>query len=127
MPRLRSSRAGRLTPYELVGSFVAFLVLSIVAGVLVSGLAIPAVTIAGAATKGGINLFDEMPADLKFGALPQQSNIYAADGSLIAQFYDQNRVVVPLEDMSPWLQKSIVAVEDKGFWTHNGVDGQGML
>jgi membrane peptidoglycan carboxypeptidase len=111
----------------LAGSFVAFLVLSIVAGVLLSGLAIPAVTIAGAATKGGINLFDEMPADLQFGSLPQQSNIFAADGSLIAQFYDQNRVVVSLENMSPWLQKAIVAVEDKRFWTHNGVDGQGML
>jgi membrane peptidoglycan carboxypeptidase len=127
MSRLRSSRAGRLTPYELVGSFVAFLMLSVVAGVLLSGLAIPAATIAGSATKGGIGLFDEMPADLQFGDLPQQSNIYAADGSLIAQFYDQNRVVVPLEDISPWLQQAVVAVEDKRFWTHNGVDGEGLL
>ena len=127
MSRLRSSRAGQLTPYELVGSFVAFLVLSVVAGVLLSGLAIPAATIAGSATKGGIGLFDEMPADLQFGDLPQQSNIYAADGTLIAQFYDQNRVVVPIEDISPWLQKAVVAVEDKRFWTHNGVDGEGLL
>jgi membrane peptidoglycan carboxypeptidase len=127
MSRLRSSRAGRLTPYELVGSFVAFLVLSVVAGVLLSGLAIPAATIAGSATKGGIGLFDEMPAELKFGDLPQQSNIYAADGTLIAQFYDQNRVVVPIEDISPWLQKAVVAIEDKRFWKHNGVDGEGLL
>jgi membrane peptidoglycan carboxypeptidase len=127
MSRLRSSRAGQLTPYELVGSFVAFLVLSVVAGVLLSGLAIPAATIAGSATKGGIGLFDEMPADLQFGELPQQSNIYAADGTLIAQFYDQNRVVVPLEEISPWLQQAVVAVEDKRFWKHNGVDGEGLL
>ena len=127
MSRLRSSRAGQLTPYELVGSFFAFLVLSIVAGVLLSGLAIPAATIAGSATKGGIGLFDEMPADLQFGDLPQQSNIYAADGTLIAQFYDQNRVVVPLEEISPWLQRATIAVEDKRFWKHNGVDGEGLL
>ncbi len=127
MSRLRSSRAGRLTLIELLGSFVAFIVLSIVAGVLLSGLAIPAATIAGSATKGGIGLFDEMPAELQFGDLPQQSNIYAADGSLIAQFYDQNRVIVPLEDISPWLQQAVVAVEDKRFWKHNGVDGEGLL
>ncbi len=127
MSRLCSSRAGRLTPYELVGSFVAFIMLSVVGGVLLSGLALPAATIAGSATKGGIELFDEMPADLQFGDLPQQSNIYSRDGTLIAQFYLQNRVVVPLEDISPWLQKAIVAVEDKRFWEHNGVDGQALL
>ena len=127
MSRLRSSRAGKLTLLELGGSFLAFLVLSGVAGILLSGLAIPAATIAGSATKGGIGLFDEMPAELTFGDLPQQSNIYSADGTLIAQFYDQNRVVVPLEDISPWLQKAVVAVEDKRFWTHNGVDGEGLI
>ncbi len=68
-----------------------------------------------------------MPADLQFGELPQQSNIYSSDGTLIAQFYLQNRVVVPLEDISPWLQKAIVDVEDRRFWTHHGVDGQGLL
>ncbi len=127
MSRLRSSRAGRLTPYELVGSFVAFIVLSVIGGVLLSGLALPAATIAGSAAKGGIELFDEMPADLQFGDLPQQSNIYSNDGTLIAQFYLENRVVVPLEDISPWLQKAVVAVEDKRFWEHNGVDGTGLL
>ncbi len=67
------------------------------------------------------------PPTSKFGDLPQQSNIYSSDGTLIAQFYIQNRVVVPLEDISPWMQKAIVAVEDKRFWEHNGVDGQGLL
>ncbi len=120
-------RAGKLTPYEFVGSFVAFIALSVVGGVLLSGLAIPAATIAGSTTKEGIDLFTEMPADLQYGELPQQSNIYSSDGTLIAQFYLQNRVVVPLEDISPWLQQAIVAVEDKRFWTHNGVDGQGLM
>ena len=120
-------RTRKLSAYEFVGSFFAFIALAVVGGVLMSGLVIPAVTVAGAATKGGIELFDEMPADLQFGELPQQSNIYSADGTLIAQFYLQNRVVVPLEDISPWLQKAIVDVEDRRFWTHHGVDGQGLL
>ena len=120
-------RTRKVTPLEFAGSFFAFLALSVVGGVLLSGLAIPAATIAGSATKGGINLFQEMPAELQFGALPQQSNIYASDGTLIAQFYLQNRVVVPLEDISPWLQQAIVAVEDKRFWSHHGVDGQGLI
>ncbi|GMA35956.1 transglycosylase domain-containing protein [Demequina litorisediminis] len=61
-------------------------------------------------------------------SLSQQSNIYARDGkTLLATFYSQNRVVVPLEEISPWMQKAIVAVEDRRFWDHHGVDGEGLL
>lgn len=127
MSRLRSSRAGHVTPYQLVGSLLAFLVLSLVGGVLLSALVLPAVTVAGSATNTAVELFDELPTDLQFDQLPQQSNIYDRHGELIATFYDQNRIVVPLEDISPWLQRAIVAVEDKRFWEHNGVDGEGLL
>src|SRR5690606_25723766 len=40
--------------------------------------------------------------------------------------YDQNRVMVPLQDISPWIQQATVAVEDRRFWEHNGVDGEGL-
>lgn len=97
-------------------------------GILLAGLALPAVTVAGTAANGSVEIFEALPEEFDNTALPQSSHIYAADGTtLLATFYSQNRHVVPLEEISPWMQKAIVAVEDKRFWEHNGVDGEGLL
>ena len=39
---------------------------------------------------------------------------------------EQARIVVPSEAMSPWLKHAIVAIEDKRFYEHRGVDVRGM-
>jgi penicillin-binding protein 1A len=56
-----------------------------------------------------------------------KSCIYAADGSLISEIYDYNRVFVPLADISPALQQAVIAIEDRRFYEHFGVDMQGVL
>ena len=38
----------------------------------------------------------------------------------------QARIVVPSDRISPWLKHSIVAIEDKRFYEHRGVDVRGM-
>ena len=53
--------------------------------------------------------------------------IKAADGTVMATFFDQNRVVVPLSEISPLLQHAVIATEDKRFYEHAGVDPKGML
>ncbi|MFW7414789.1 transglycosylase domain-containing protein [Demequina sp. SO4-18] len=104
--------------------FVAF---SVIGGFLIAGIALPVATVAGSAATGSAELFEDLPDDLANPRLPQQSNIYARDGeTLLATFYSQNRVVVPLEEISPWMQRAVVAIEDKRFWEHNGVDGEGL-
>jgi membrane peptidoglycan carboxypeptidase len=124
----RARRDGRVTFIQLLTGLLLFVVFSVVGGFLVAGMALPVVTVAGSAANGTSDLFEELPTELEFTALPQQSNIYDRTGKvLLATFYDQNRVVVPLEEISPWLQKAVVAVEDKRFWEHNGVDGEGVL
>lgn len=124
----RARRDGRVTIVQFVTSLAGFLLLSIMGGVLVAGLALPAVTVGGQAVDGTATLFESLPAEFDQTELPQASSIYASDGTtLLATFYTQNRVVVPLEDISPWMQKAQVAVEDKRFWLHNGVDGEGLL
>ncbi|MDN4473914.1 penicillin-binding protein [Demequina zhanjiangensis] len=124
----RARQDGRATFAQLIGGVIAFVVLSVVGGILVAGLALPVVTVAGNSAEGASDLFEELPGELESVTLPQQSNIYDRTGQkLIATFYSQNRVVVPLEDISPWIQKAVVAVEDQRFWEHNGVDGEGIL
>src|SRR5690554_4058987 len=57
---------------------------------------------------------------------PEASHIYAADGSLIASLSPQRRTVVDLDEVSPLLRDGAVAVEDRRFWSHGGVDLRGV-
>jgi len=58
----------------------------------------------------------------------ETTEIYASDGSVLAKLHrEENRYVVPLEKISPILQKSVVATEDERFYQHRGIDFQGVL
>src|SRR6187402_2918645 len=118
----------RVTVVQFATALLMFVVLSVLGGVLVAGLVLPAASVASSAANESSELFEKLPDSLVPKDLPQQTNIYDRSGKhLLATFYSQNRVVVPLEKISPWIQKAVVAVEDKRFWDHNGVDGQGIV
>lgn len=104
---------------SLLGAFVAVAVLM---GVLVAGLLVPAAGIAGSVAREGVGLFDQLPGDLERTALAQQSRIEAADGSLITTPAEENRIVVPLEDIAPVMQDAQIAIEDERFYEHGGLD-----
>ena len=54
--------------------------------------------------------------------------VYAADGSLLGSIpAERNRVPVPLRRMSSWLPEATVAVEDRRFYQHGGIDYVGIL
>ncbi len=53
--------------------------------------------------------------------------VYAADGTEIAQYYLQNRRSITLDEISDYVKKGTVDVEDERFYQHNGVDPQGIL
>lgn len=57
----------------------------------------------------------------------QASKVYAADGRLITDFYRERRTVITLDSMSPALPAAFLAVEDKRFYRHGGVDWLGVL
>src|SRR4051812_42630048 len=85
---------------------------SVLAGLLVAGVALPVVGGLGMAAKRGAEQFDSLPSELKAAPLPQRTRILAADGSVIAQFYYENRVSVPLTEVAPVMRQAIVAIED---------------
>lgn len=105
---------------------VSLVATAVVAGLIGAGLAMPAVGAAGAAARAGVGFFESLPAELKQSPLAQQSRILAADGSLIAAFYSENRIVVPLAQVSPAMAKAQVAIEDTRFYDHGGVDLKGI-
>ena len=59
-------------------------------------------------------------------AVAQTTKIYSADGKLLANLFLENRQVVKLEEISPFLQHAVVSVEDERFYEHNGFDAIGI-
>lgn len=60
-------------------------------------------------------------------SVAQTTKIYSADNKLIANLYLENRQVVELDGISPYLQNALVAVEDERFYQHNGFDAVGIV
>ncbi|MHB1346505.1 MAG: transglycosylase domain-containing protein [Candidatus Humimicrobiaceae bacterium] len=55
--------------------------------------------------------------------IAQTSKVYALDGTLITEFHaEENREIVPFDGMSNYVKDAILAVEDKRFYDHQGVD-----
>jgi penicillin-binding protein 1A len=98
----------------------AVLVLVVAAGViavLLAGFG------AGAALSESCSLSSLRPVDI--GA---NTFVYAADGSFLGTIpADHNREPVSLDQMSGWLPKATVAVEDRRFYEHGGIDYVGIL
>lgn len=59
-------------------------------------------------------------------APPQSARVYARDGSLLAELGPQVRTVVSLRSLPPYVWKAFVAVEDRRFFEHSGVDPVGI-
>jgi penicillin-binding protein 1A len=56
-----------------------------------------------------------------------KTQVFADDGSLIGELYEQNRVLFPLDQIPPHLVDAIIAVEDRKFYSHWGLDMFGII
>ena len=94
-------------------------------------LLIVAVVVVGAAVAGGTGVY-AFGSSCDLSALHevrigQNTFVYAADGSLLGSIpAERNRQVVPLSRVSPWMPKATIAIEDRRFYSHGGVDPQGI-
>ncbi|MFJ9415285.1 transglycosylase domain-containing protein [Streptomyces sp. NPDC101227] len=104
-----------------------FLGVSVLAGAVLAGIALPAAGALGLAAKGSVEGFDDIPANLKTPPLSQRTTILDAKGGEIAKVYSRDRTVVGLKDISPYMQQAIVAIEDARFYQHGAVDLKGIL
>ncbi len=58
---------------------------------------------------------------------PLATTVLARDGSIMGLFYNEKRFFVELDEVSPYLPKAILAVEDAEFYTHVGVNPMAIL
>ncbi len=57
---------------------------------------------------------------------PVMTRIHAADGSLLAEYAQERRLFVPVGQMPKRLIEAFISAEDKTFFTHSGLDWQGI-
>ncbi|HEY7198163.1 MAG TPA: PBP1A family penicillin-binding protein [Gaiellaceae bacterium] len=61
-------------------------------------------------------------------SIGQNTFVYAADGSMLGSIpADKNRQPLQFREMSHWVRDATVAVEDKRFWDHGGLDYEGII
>lgn len=64
---------------------------------------------------------------LEYWKPPQSSIIYDDKGRVIGQIGVQKRVYVPLNKISPWVQKAFISAEDRTFYSNIGIDPLSMV
>lgn len=96
--------------------------------VLMAGFLAPPVVLSYTAARNGMDVWYDLPTEIGVTqTLPQRSVIYAADGSIIATFFGQNRIPVDIEEIPRVFIDAILATEDARFFQHQGVDWQAMV
>ena len=118
------SRAVR--PAQLLALLLAFLSVSSLMGVVTAGMLVPIAGPTALAAKSVPSVFNELPGDLQTVAPAEESQLLDSSGGVIAHFYDKQRIVVPSANIADVMKKAIVAIEDKRFYEHNGVDATGI-
>lgn len=118
------SRAVR--PAQLLALLLAFLSVSSLMGVVTAGMLVPVAGPTALAAKSVPSVFNELPGDLQTVTPAEESQLLDSSGGVIAHFYDKQRIVVPSANIAEVMKKAIVAIEDKRFYEHNGVDATGI-
>jgi penicillin-binding protein 1A len=112
----KRKRSGRIRRRRRAGVAAGTLAAVVLALIVVVTLG------AGAAVSASCDLNALRPVEIG-----QNSFVYADDGSLLGSIpAERNREPVSLSRMSKWLPRSTVAIEDRRFWQHGGVDYVGI-
>ena len=113
------------------GALIGLVGMSSIAGLLVTVAVTPALALSGMTATNTITMFENLPSYLALEQLSQKSNIFArqTDGTpvLMASFYEQNRVEVSSDAITPFVKDAVVASEDPRFLEHGGIDLQGTV
>jgi penicillin-binding protein 1A len=62
----------------------------------------------------------------QLGQMPERSIVMDYKGEILGRMHGENRIIVPLSEVSPWFVKALLAREDSRFYNHSGVDLRGV-
>ena len=110
-----------------VYALAMFVVVSVLAGLLVAGLAVPAAALGGTSAKYVAQGIESLPAELTITPVADKTVILMSDGKPLAELFDENRTVVTLDQIAPIMRTAQVAIEDTRFYQHGALDFKGTL
>ena len=116
----RPAKARRSHSHLLEWAWWRGLLLRLVAGVAIMGLLAAAFVVA--IYSGYAQEYDLS----KLGSMPERTIVYDRKGETVGKLYGENRIVVPLSEISPHFIKALLAREDSRFYQHGGVDYKGI-
>jgi penicillin-binding protein 1A len=89
--------------------------------------AVPAGMLVADSVKGAGKGLPELD-ELRQLRQPERTQVYDRQGKVIEVLKDeQDRIVIPLPDISTTLQEAVIAAEDARFYEHKGVDDRGIV
>jgi membrane peptidoglycan carboxypeptidase len=112
---------------RVIGGLAKLLIATVMAGILLAGLLLPYTVGLGLAANKVTDAIDSANAASMDEPMPLRTTVDDSQGHLIAYIYDQNRTYVPLADISRNLWYATIAIEDRRFYKHKGVDWQGTV
>src|SRR2546421_6124769 len=62
----------------------------------------------------------------KVGEMPERNTVLDVDGKIYSRLAGSNRLIVPLNEVSPAFIEALLAREDTRFFQHNGIDFYGI-
>ena len=62
----------------------------------------------------------------KLGQMPERTIVMDCKGEILGRMHGENRIIVPLSEVSPWFVKALLAREDSRFYEHGGIDYKGV-
>ncbi|MQA15912.1 MAG: penicillin-binding protein [Pseudonocardiaceae bacterium] len=96
----------------------------VVAGILLAGLLLPVAGGFGAVVVQAGDAVDTSSASLAEGKVPLATTITDSRGAPIAYVYEQYRIPVEPDEIAETMKAAIVAIEDRRFFSHAGIDWQ---
>ncbi|WP_299056759.1 transglycosylase domain-containing protein [uncultured Nocardioides sp.] len=105
----------------------SLLLVSVLMGVVASGLVLPVAGLAGLGARAGAVELLASPTGLDLEPLPQRTEILDARGDVLAHVFEENRTVVPLARTSTRLRQAVLSIEDYRFYQHGALDLRGTL
>ncbi|MEU0529031.1 transglycosylase domain-containing protein [Amycolatopsis tolypomycina] len=101
--------------------------LYVVAGALLAGILAPPALGAGLLSNQVGDSVAAIEADLTAGKPPLTTTVTDRDGHPIAVLYDQYRLPVTADGISPAMKAAIIAIEDRRFYDEGAVDPKAIL
>ncbi len=103
------------------------LAVSVLAGVVLAGLAFPVIGGLGLIGKSAADTFNVLPEKLPALSLSQRSRMLDKNGNVLATLFTENRVQVRLGSVPLEARQALIAIEDNRFYEHRGIDVKGTL